>query len=183
MSDIEFLKSHLTYYPDFPKKGIVFVDIFPILRDPLAFEALITNFVYHITSSTLSKTPNKKIDVVVGLDARGFLIGPIIAQRLSAAFVPVRKPGKLPGKCVSAKYEKEYGTDTFEMQADAIKPGQTVIVIDDLIATGGSAMATGDLVSQLGGELIEFLFLIELSFLKGRDRLPAPTYSILQLDD
>ena len=133
-------------------QGIVFLDIFPILRDPLAFEALITHFVHHITSHTLGISGTNKIDVVVGLDARGFLLGPIIALRLGAAFVPVRKAGKLPGQCISASYEKEYGTvcclisvehsmqsivqDSFEMQADAIKPGQTVIIVDDLIATG-----------------------------------------------
>lgn len=91
------------------RQGIVFLDIFPILRDPVAFETLITHFVYHLTSATIPRTPAKKIDVVVGLDARGFLLGPIIAMRLGAAFVPVRKQGKLPGECVKAQYEKEYG--------------------------------------------------------------------------
>lgn len=136
----------------------MFLDIFPILRNPLAFETLITHFVHHITSHTIKSSPSKKIDVVVGLDARGFLLGPLIALRLGAAFVPVRKRGKLPGECVSASYEKEYGTvssslssknnihdrisqDIFEMQADAIQPGQTVIVIDDLIATGMQSIA------------------------------------------
>lgn len=136
-------------------QGITFLDIFPILRDPIATETLITNFVYHLTSDTIPKAQNKKIDVIVGLDARGFIFGPLVALRLGAAFVPVRKKGKLPGQCASAVYEKEYGQvrlwamqagtvlmdvntaqDTFEMQADAIKPGQTVVVIDDLIATG-----------------------------------------------
>lgn len=135
------------------------MDIFPILRDPIAFETLITHLVHHLTSHTLAQSPTKKIDVVVGLDARGFLLGPIIALRLGAAFVPVRKQGKLPGQCVSATYEKEYGTvrdlscshpyillvlmqkffqDSFEIQADAIKPGQTVVIVDDLIATGST---------------------------------------------
>jgi len=133
----------------------VFLDIFPILRNPIAFETLITHLVHHITSHTLTNSPTKKVDVIVGLDARGFLLGPIIALRLGAAFVPVRKAGKLPGDCSSVSYEKEYGMvspwslhlpgfdvmnvlvqDSFEMQADAIQPGQTVVVIDDLIATG-----------------------------------------------
>lgn len=128
MADAAYLKSLLKPHPDFPKKvcavlficffyiaevnhsqGIVFLDIFPVLRDPVAFETLITHFVHHLTSTTIPKIPSKKIDVVVGLDARGFLLGPIIAMRLGASFVPVRKKGKLPGECVTATYEKEYG--------------------------------------------------------------------------
>ncbi|KAI0091967.1 phosphoribosyltransferase-like protein, partial [Irpex rosettiformis] len=163
-------------------QGIVFLDIFPILRDPVAFETLITHFVYHLTSTTIPGSPNKKIDVVVGLDARGFLLGPIIAMRLGAAFVPVRKKGKLPGECAKASYEKEYGTDSFEMQADAIQPGQNVIVVDDLIATGGSATAAGQLVKKLGGNVLEYLFIIELTFLKAKEKLDAPLYSIIQSD-
>ncbi|KAK0206493.1 adenine phosphoribosyltransferase [Desarmillaria ectypa] len=183
MADIDFIKSRLTSHPDFPKKGVVFLDIFPILRDPLAFETLITHLVHHITSTTISQSPTGKIDVVVGLDARGFLLGPIIALRLGAAFAPVRKKGKLPGQCVSATYEKEYGADSFEMQAESIKPGQTVIVVDDLVATGGSARAAGQLISDLGGKTIEYLFIIELLFLKAASTLDAPTYSVVQSDD
>ncbi|KAI0069071.1 adenine phosphoribosyltransferase [Artomyces pyxidatus] len=183
MSDVQYLRGLLKTVPDFPKKGIAFLDIFPLLRDPVAFETLITHFMHHITSHTVFLSPNKKIDVVVGLDARGFLFGPIIALRLGAAFVPVRKRGKLPGECIQASYEKEYGTDIFEMQADAIQPGQNVIVVDDLIATGGSAAAAGQLVAQQGGKLIENLFIIELTFLKGTAKLGAPSYSIVQCED
>ncbi|KAF9058094.1 phosphoribosyltransferase-like protein [Panaeolus papilionaceus] len=183
MADVDFIRQHLTEHPDFPKKGIVFLDIFPILRNPLAFEALITHLLHHITSHTLSLTPTKKIDVVVGLDARGFLLGPIIALRLGAAFVPVRKAGKLPGQCIDAVYEKEYGTDRFEMQADAIKPGQTVIVVDDLIATGGSAKAAGELVAKQGGKTLGYLFIVELLFLKAASKLDAPVYSVIQSED
>ncbi|TFK55772.1 adenine phosphoribosyltransferase [Heliocybe sulcata] len=183
MADVQYLRSLLAEHPDFPKKGIVFLDIFPILRDPVAFETLITHLVHHITSHTIPNSPSKKIDVVVGLDARGFLLGPIIALRLGAAFVPVRKRGKLPGQCVSATYEKEYGEDVFEMQAEGIKPGQTVVVVDDLIATGGSAKAAGELVAKQGGKTLEYLFIIELAFLKGGQKLDAPVYSIVQSDD
>ncbi|THV08638.1 adenine phosphoribosyltransferase [Dendrothele bispora CBS 962.96] len=183
MADVEYLRKQLTAHPDFPKKGIVFLDIFPILRDPIAFETLITHLIHHLTSQTIPNSPNKKIDAVVGLDARGFLLGPIVALRLGAAFVPVRKKGKLPGECASASYEKEYGSDTFEMQADAIKPGQSVVVIDDLIATGGSAKAAGELISKLGGKTLEYLFIIELTFLKGGAKLDAPVYSIIQSED
>ncbi|KAF8192513.1 adenine phosphoribosyltransferase [Pholiota molesta] len=183
MADVELIRSHLTSHPDFPKKGIVFLDIFPILRDPLVFETLITHFVHHITSHTLPNSQAKKVDVIVGLDARGFLFGPIIALRLGAAFVPVRKAGKLPGQTISASYKKEYGMDSFEMQADAIKPGQSVIVIDDLIATGGSAKAAGELVAKQGGKTLEYLFVIELLFLKAASKLDAPVYSVVQSED
>ncbi|KAH8106188.1 adenine phosphoribosyltransferase [Cristinia sonorae] len=181
--DVEYIKSHLVPHPDFPKKGIVFLDIFPLLRNPLAFETLITNFVHHLTSSTAAKSPTKKIDVIVGLDARGFLLGPIIALRLGAAFVPVRKRGKLPGQCHTASYEKEYGVDNFDIQVDAIKPGQTVVVVDDLIATGGSAKAAGELVTKCGSQVLEYLFIIELTFLKPSEKLDAPLYSIVKVDD
>jgi len=118
--------------------------------------------------------------VIVGLDARGFLLGPILALRLGAAFVPVRKQGKLPGECLSsASYEKEYGTDSFEMQADAIQPGQNVVIVDDLIATGGSAKAAGELVAKQGGKTLEYLFVIEIAFLKAASKLDAPLYSIV----
>ncbi|PPQ77282.1 hypothetical protein CVT25_010864 [Psilocybe cyanescens] len=203
MADVELIKSRLTAHPDFPKKGIVFLDIFPILRDPFVFETLVTHFVQHITSHTIGLSETEKVDVIVGLDARGFLFGPIIALRLGAAFVPVRKAGKLPGACISASYEKEYGTvrltfidstlrkstdvlvhkDSFEMQADAIKPGQTVVVIDDLIATGGSAKAAGELVAKQGGKTLEYLFVIELMFLQAASKLDAPVYSIVKSDD
>jgi len=175
----------LVPHPNFPKEGIVFLDIFPVLRDPIAFETLITHLVHHLTSHTIPSivTPNKKIDVVVGLDARGFLLGPIIALRLGAAFVPVRKRGKLPGKCVTATYEKEYGSDSFEMQADAIQPGQNVVVIDDLIATGGSAKAAGDLVVAQGAKTLEYLFIIGLDFLKGHEKLDAPSYAMIHVED
>ncbi|EIN10702.1 adenine phosphoribosyltransferase [Punctularia strigosozonata HHB-11173 SS5] len=183
MADTEYLRSLCGVHPDFPKKGIVFLDIFPIFRNPVATETLITNFVHHLTSETIPKSQTKKIDVVVGLDARGFLLGPIVALRLGAAFVPVRKRGKLPGQCSAAVYEKEYGEDVFEMQSDAIQPGQTVVIIDDLIATGGSARAAGELVDKQGGNTLEYLFIIELAFLQGASKLNAPTYSIVKTDD
>ncbi|KAI9096524.1 adenine phosphoribosyltransferase [Phlyctochytrium arcticum] len=178
MADIERIKSLLRAIPDFPKKGILFQDIFPIFQDPLAVETLVTNIVHHILSSGLPK-----IDVIVGLDARGFLLGPWIANRLGAAFVPVRKAGKLPGDCTKVAYEKEYGTDYFEMQAGAIKSGQNVVVIDDLIATGGSAQAAGQLIAANGGKTVRYIFFVELTALKGSSKLDAPTYSLVQFDD
>jgi adenine phosphoribosyltransferase len=124
--------------------------------------------------------PFSGVDVVVGLEARGFLFGPSLALKLGASFVPVRKGGKLPGECVSVEYGKEYGADCFEMQRDAIKVGQRVVVVDDIIATGGSAKAAGELVKMLGGSLVEYVFILELDFLKGREKLGAPVYTLLK---
>ncbi|CAK7568550.1 MAG: adenine phosphoribosyltransferase [Sporothrix epigloea] len=121
------------------------------------------------------------VDVVIGLDARGFLFGPSLALRLGAGFAPVRKQGKLPGPCVTASYEKEYGADYFQIQEDAIKPGQKVLIVDDIIATGGSAAAAGELVKKLGGELVGYMFLLEISFLKGREKLgEVPVITLLE---
>ncbi|KAJ9106041.1 hypothetical protein QFC20_004101 [Naganishia adeliensis] len=187
MADVEMIKSLLGVHPDFPKKGITFLDMFPVLRNPLATEALVSHLTNHVFTQTLPKlkesSSSGKIDVVVGLDARGFLLGPILALRLGAAFVPVRKVGKLPGKVNVVSYEKEYGVDQFEMQADAIKPGQNCIVIDDLIATGGSACAAGELIQQCGGKTLEYLFIVGLPFLKGHEKLDAPAYSMIQAED
>jgi len=183
MSDVEYIKSFFKIHADFPKKGINFCDILPIFRNPLGFEALITHLIHHLVSETIPASPNKRIDVVVGLDARGFLLGPTIALRLGAAFVPVRKRGKLPGECVQATYEKEYGPDEFKMQADAIVPGQTVIIVDDIIATGGSAAAAGELVAKQGGAMLKYLFVAEATSLGGAAKLDAPVYSIVKFDD
>jgi adenine phosphoribosyltransferase len=120
-----------------------------------------------------------KPDIVVGLEARGFLFGPSLALRLGAGFVPVRKKGKLPGPTETASFEKEYGADHFEMQSDAIKKGNKVLVVDDIIATGGSAAAAGQLVQNVGGHLLGFIMILELDFLHGRDKLPAPCYTLL----
>ncbi|CAE6542787.1 unnamed protein product [Rhizoctonia solani] len=156
-------------------KGITFLDLFPILRDPLAFETLITHILHHITSQTIPKLESKKIDTVVGLDARGFLLGPIVALRLGAAFVPVRKKGKLPGKCTTVTYEKEYGA------ASALISIQ--FTTDVLDTTGGSAKAAGELVAKQGGKTVEYLFVVGLPFLKGHEKLDAPAYSIIEADD
>lgn len=146
----------------------------PIFADPQAFETLISAFETHI------KKQHDRVDVIVGLDARGFLFGPTLALRLGAAFVPVRKQGKLPGECVSEEYTKEYGKDVFCAQKDAIKQGQKVLIVDDICATGNSAAAAGRIVKKLGGEVIEYLFMMELDFLKGRDLLQAPAFTLLR---
>ncbi|KAB8262822.1 phosphoribosyltransferase-like protein [Aspergillus pseudonomiae] len=169
------LRAALRQFPDFPSPGILFEDILPIFANPTLHEALLRSLELHI----LQNHGNQKPDVIVGLEARGFLIGPSLALRLGASFVPVRKQGKLPGLCATQAYEKEYGQDFFQMQADSIKPGQKVIVVDDIIATGGSAWAAGELIKKMGGELMSFLFILELEFLKGREKLPAPVYTLL----
>ncbi|KAL7750751.1 High affinity Ca2+/Mn2+ P-type ATPase-like protein [Sorochytrium milnesiophthora] len=172
-ADLRMAASLIRAIPDFPQQGILFRDIFPVFQDPVALESLFTHLMAHLFAL------GKKIDVVVGIDSRGFLFGPTLAQRLGAAFAPVRKRGKLPGQVTRATYNKEYGADEMEMQVDAIKPGQTVIVVDDLIATGGSAKAAGMLVSKLGGKIIEYIFLIELEDLNGKAVLDAPSYAAI----
>ncbi|KAF3003366.1 hypothetical protein G7054_g7934 [Neopestalotiopsis clavispora] len=166
----------LRNFPDFPIPGIDFIDILPIFQDPKTFDALLQVLELQIRE-TLGYVP----DVIVGLDARGFLFGPTLALRLNCSFVTVRKKGKVPGPTVTAAYEKEYGTDYFQMQSDAIKPGQKVLVVDDIIATGGSAAAAASLINQLGGTLAGYLFMIEISPLKGREKLGD--YPIITLLD
>lgn len=165
------LRSTLAVYPDFPKPGIVFEDILPIFQNPTAFRGLVDALKAHIAPL--------KPDVIIGLDARGFLFGPVVALELGVSFVPVRKEGKMPGEVYTAKYVKEYGEDVFALQKSAVKPGNKVIIVDDIIATGGSAGAAGELVEKAGGEVLEYVFLMELLFLNGRSKLNAPVYTLL----
>ncbi|KAL1990364.1 hypothetical protein VTN49DRAFT_6203 [Thermomyces lanuginosus] len=167
------LRAALRQFPDFPSPGVLFEDIMPIFADPTLHEALIRSLELHIL-----ETYGEKPDVIVGLEARGFLFGPSLALRLGASFVPVRKKGKLPGPCETETYKKEYGEDYFQMQADALKPGQKVVIVDDIIATGGSAAAAGSLVKKLGATLLGYVFILELDFLKGREKLPAPVFTL-----
>jgi len=172
------LRAALRQFPDFPVPGINFVDILPLFASPAIHESLVRALELQV----LALDNGRKPDVVVGLDARGFLFGPSLALRLGAGFAPVRKTGKLPGPTQEVAYEKEYGQDFFQIQQDAVKPGQTVLVVDDIIATGGSAAAAGQLVEKLGGVLIGYLFILEIDFLKGRDKLTAPVYTLLRDD-
>ncbi|OCL09671.1 adenine phosphoribosyltransferase [Glonium stellatum] len=170
------LRQALRQFPDFPSPGILFEDILPIFADPSLHEALLRALELHVTHAY---SDAQKPDVIVGLEARGFLFGPSLALRLGASFVPVRKKGKLPGPCETAGYQKEYGEDFFQMQSDGVKPGHKVLVVDDIIATGGSAAAAGLLVKKLGGTLLGYIFILELDFLKGRAKLDAPAYTLL----
>lgn len=166
------LKRLIRDIPDFPKPGVLFRDITPLLADPrglaLSIELLANPF------------RGKGIDVVVGAESRGFIFGTAVACAISAGFQVVRKPKKLPFKTVSQSYELEYGTDTLEMHADAITPGQRVLIVDDVLATGGTMKACVDLVKQLGGEIAGVAVMIELEFLKGRSKIPGiNTHSVL----
>ncbi|MEO8078566.1 MAG: adenine phosphoribosyltransferase [Acidobacteriota bacterium] len=157
------LKSRIRSVPDFPKPGILFYDVTTLLRDPKGFR---------LTIDRLSDPyRDKQIDFVVGIESRGFILGAAVADRIGAGFIPVRKPGKLPAECIRATYELEYGTDSLEMHRDAIGSGQRVLIVDDLLATGGTAQATVGLVKQVGGIVVGVAFLIELMALKGRARL------------
>lgn len=149
--------------PDFPKAGILFKDITPVLGDPAAFGQVIDELVTLVA--------DRKIDKVAGMEARGFIFGAVLAQRLGVGFIPVRKKGKLPAETVSVTYGLEYGTDTLEMHRDAVGEGDRVLVVDDLLATGGTAEATGKLLREAGAQVERYVFVIELDFLKGRDRL------------
>jgi adenine phosphoribosyltransferase len=157
------LKAHIREVPDFPKPGILFYDITTLLKDPLALRMTVDRFVWLFTK--------KRIDKVVGIEARGFMFGPIVAYDLNAGFVPVRKPGKLPAKTVRQGYDLEYGSDAIEMHEGAVEPGERVLIVDDLIATGGTAAAAAKLVESAGGIVAGFGFIIELTFLPGREKL------------
>ncbi|KAL7908630.1 adenine phosphoribosyltransferase [Trichoderma velutinum] len=170
------LRKTLREFPDFPIPGIDFVDIMPLFANPEAHATLLSALELQISQSFGDNKP----DVIVGLDARGFLFGPGLALRLGVPFAAVRKQGKLPGPCVTAEYIKEYGKDLFQMQQDAIKEGQKVLIVDDIIATGGSAAAAADLVHQLKGQVIGYLFILEIPGLNGREKLSAPTTILIE---
>lgn len=173
--EINEIRQVIRDIPNFPKPGIVFKDITPLLGNGLLFKRTI--------DLLASRYQKQKIDVVVGIESRGFIIGAALAYRLGAGFCIVRKPGKLPYQTHSASYELEYGSDTLEVHRDGLPPRARVVVADDLIATGGTAAAAVALVSKLGGEVAECAFVIELSFLKGREKLmPHGVYSLIQYD-
>ncbi len=174
--NVAALKALVRTVPDFPKPGILFYDITTLLKDRTGFAKLIDAMAAHYLE--------RKIDLVLGIEARGFIFGPALAYRLTAGFVPVRKPRKLPGPVARVTYDLEYGSDTLEMHLDAIQPGQRVLLVDDLLATGGTMEATLKLVHQLGGEVIGLSFAVELDFLKGRERFPGlDVYSLLHYDE
>lgn len=170
------LKKIVREIPDYPKPGILFYDITTLLKDAEAFRKVID-----ILSE---RYRDRGITKILGIDSRGFIFAPCVAYNLGAGFVPVRKKGKLPAETLSVDYELEYGSNTIEIHKDALETGDKVVIIDDLIATGGTAAATAQMVEELGAELVEMAFMIELSFLEGRKNLPedAEVFSILKYD-
>ena len=175
-ADVEALKALVRTVPDFPKPGILFYDITTLLKDRTGFAKMIDAMAAHYIA--------QKIDLVLGIEARGFIFGPALAYRLNAGFVPVRKPRKLPAPVARVTYELEYGSDTLEIHLDAIQPGQRVVLVDDLLATGGTMEATIKLVRELGGEIAGLAFGVELDFLKGRARFPEyDVFSLLHYDE
>jgi adenine phosphoribosyltransferase len=157
------LKKHIREIPDFPKPGILFYDITTLLQDPLALRMTTDRFVWMFSQ--------QHIDKVIGIESRGFMFGPIVAYDLNAGFVPVRKPGKLPYRTIRQSYDLEYGSDSLEMHEDAVKPGERVLIVDDLVATGGTALATAKMTESLGATVAGFGFIIELTFLEPRRKL------------
>lgn len=160
---VDALKRAIRDVPDFPKKGIVFKDITTLLKDPALFRRAID-----LLAVVCGDRP---VDKVVAIESRGFILGGVLASRLGAGFVPVRKPGKLPARTLRASYELEYGTDSLEIHEDAVARGERVLIVDDVIATGGTARAVGELVDRLGGKVTACAFLVELTFLNGREKL------------
>jgi adenine phosphoribosyltransferase len=171
----EPLKKLIREVPDFPKKGILFYDITTLLKDKLGFATLIDALAEHYI--------DQDIDLILGMEARGFIFGPALAYRLNAGFVPVRKPGKLPAATAKYDYALEYGTNTLEIHRDAIQKGQRIIIVDDLLATGGTAEATTKLAASLGAKIMGLGFVVELDFLKGREKLKDyDVFSLLHYD-
>jgi len=169
------LRSLIRDVPDFPKPGIVFKDITTLTKDPEGLRVAV--------DALAGRYADANVDLVVGIESRGFVFGAAVAYKLGVGFVPARKPGKLPAQTVSAAYELEYGTDAIEMHRDAIGQGQRVLIVDDLLATGGTAAAAVELVSGLGGEIVAIAFLIDLAFLRGRDKLAGyEVFSLIEYD-
>ena len=167
------LKQHIRHVPDFPKPGILFYDITTLLKNAEGLKATIDRLAAPYQSA--------KIDAVIGIESRGFILGSAVAERLGAGFIPVRKPGKLPAKAIKETYDLEYGKDALEMHADAINKGERVLIVDDVLATGGTAAAAVQLVKKGGGELQGLAFLIELTGLQGKSKLPGErVFSVLQ---
>lgn len=171
--DFEYVREHVREVPDFPKKGILFLDVTTIVKDAKAFNKCI-DFLY-------DKFKDEKIDYIAGIESRGFIFGAPLACKLNAGFITVRKPNKLPAETVKETYSLEYGEDTIEMHADAIKPGDRVVVIDDLLATGGTACAACNLVKKVGGEVVAAAFVIELTPLKGKERIESKGVEVVSM--
>jgi adenine phosphoribosyltransferase len=173
MNELDYVRSTVRQVPDFPKPGILFLDITTATKDAKAMNLMIDFLV--------EKFKDEKVDYVAGIESRGFIFGAPLACRLNAGFVPIRKPNKLPADTIKESYSLEYGTDTIEMHADAIKEGDRVLVIDDLLATGGTAVAACNLVKKVGGEVVAAAFIIELDPLKGREKIESKGVKVVSM--
>jgi adenine phosphoribosyltransferase len=173
LSEYEYVRENVRIVPDFPKKGIMFLDITTAVKDPKSMQIMI-DFLYE-------KLKNKNVDYIAGVESRGFIFGAALAYKLGIGFVPIRKPNKLPAKTIKESYSLEYGTDTIEMHEDAIKSGDRVVVIDDLLATGGTAVAACNLVKRVGAEVVAAAFIIELDPLKGREKIEATGVEVISM--
>ncbi|CAH1391652.1 unnamed protein product [Nezara viridula] len=171
---LRIVKENIRSYPDFPKKGVLFRDVFSVFSNTQALKALMDLIVDHVSSI------QSPIDAVIGLESRGFLLGPSIALNLDVPFVPVRKKGKLPGELAEIQYKLEYGSDSFEIQRDSLKAGQSVLIVDDLLATGGTMGAACQLMDILNVKVSECFVVIELNDLKGRNNIKYPIHSLIQ---
>ena len=171
------IKSKIRTIPDHPKKGILFRDITTLLKDPVGFRLVIDTLTQRYIKGDIS------FDIIVGIEARGFIIGGALSYTLGKGFIPIRKVGKLPAEVVSHKYDLEYGTDTIEMHKDAISKGTRVLIIDDLLATGGTALAAATLVEKLGGKVIEMAFIVNLPDVGGEEKLKKEGYAVYYLTE
>lgn len=172
-NDLEYVREHVRQVPNFPKEGILFLDVTTIVKDAKAFDKCI-DFLYE-------KFKDEKIDYIAGIESRGFIFGAPLACRLNAGFITIRKPNKLPAETIKETYSLEYGTDTIEMHSDAVKPGDRVVVIDDLLATGGTAAATCNLVRKAGAEVAAAAFIIELTPLKGKEKIESKDVKVISM--
>ena len=173
LENYEYVKEHIRMVPDFPKPGIMFLDITTAAKDAKSMQYMV-DFLY-------DKFKNENIDFVAGVESRGFIFGSALAYRLNAGFIPIRKPNKLPAKTIKESYSLEYGTDTIEMHADALKQGDRVLVIDDLLATGGTAVAACNLCRKAGAEVVASAFIIELNPLKGRQKIESNGIKVVSM--
>ncbi len=168
-----YVREHVREVPDFPKKGILFLDITTATKDAVAMQYM-TDFLYE-------KFKDEKVDYVAGIESRGFIFGAAVAYKLNAGFIPIRKPNKLPAETIKETYSLEYGTDTIEMHADALKEGDRVLIIDDLLATGGTAVAACNLVKRVGANVVAAAFIIELDPLKGREKIESSGVKVVSM--
>ncbi len=171
------IKSRIRTIPDYPKKGIMFRDITTLIKDPVGFRLVIDNFTQRYVKG------DTRFDIIVGIESRGFIIGGALSYTLGMGFVPIRKKGKLPAETVKQEYELEYGTDIIEMHTDSISKGDRVLLVDDLIATGGTALASAELIEKMGGEIAEMAFIVNLPDVGGYEKLKAKNYNVFALTE